>query len=651
VSILSSLRHHLFGGFQESARSVGMLSVLGLLIGLALVAVADLLHAHETIYLTILEHVGMGFIVAAIAVFGYEWRSHSKITLELSSRLTSLLVATGKEALDRALDELIPTENRDLPAVLRGFSQDCRSVILAISSLALSTRRLDHHYASFLAGLHRSIVKQNADGLLDLQAGRLAMFQAPDTGAVLADEILAAQMRATQKQECYQAISDLASWKDKKLDDFLAASVAALKRGVHIQRIFNITDAIVGSFGTSDEAVLRRHLELAQQWKPKRGRPGYEVRLYGPSERSRSNRALANDLDHIHVGIFCIDNGEKVRYEVAGRDLSNLLIAKNSVSRMPIDFEHLWSDSTYLTQSTIDELNTLSLRTRTEVTAKTSHQRNLALIRTLGRFLTRQIDEVVTQAPEVRIASTELGDGPAAEGDTVVLEKYAEVVLANTGTGAVLQRAIIPQFREAQFSDLLLTSYMQRLQENNTYLAISELAEWQGERLGYLRQETESAVRNRGVNVRRVLHALREETTLLSKDDILAILNLHLSDSQRWSQDKGRYEVRYFGRSELVRAYEEPLADKPFTAFEDFGLFTIANVMTRFRSGDWQRGREVVATRDASKDLDLFERLWNHSTPLDQKIILKAAEDLQRTSGTKNTRQIDVNPTFDAAHA
>jgi hypothetical protein len=64
------------------------------------------------------EHVGIGLIVAGIAVFGYEFRSAARDLLERIDRLQGMIDARAQEGLQACLSELLPDDHHvDNPAI------------------------------------------------------------------------------------------------------------------------------------------------------------------------------------------------------------------------------------------------------------------------------------------------------------------------------------------------------------------------------------------------------------------------------------------------------------------------------------------------------------------------------------------------------
>jgi hypothetical protein len=77
--------------------------VLGLGIGLIILPHQIQWFENHALIALVIEHLGLGFLVSSIAVFGYEWRSHTKMAVELSEKLAKILTERGKEALKLSL--------------------------------------------------------------------------------------------------------------------------------------------------------------------------------------------------------------------------------------------------------------------------------------------------------------------------------------------------------------------------------------------------------------------------------------------------------------------------------------------------------------------------------------------------------------------
>ncbi|MES1244455.1 MAG: hypothetical protein ABUT39_22815 [Acidobacteriota bacterium] len=369
MSFLKHILSRIFEGFDSAVAHVGGLSATGIVLGFGLLWLKERLGlTPDTTAGVLVEHLGMGFIVSAIAVFGYEWKGHSKANRELSHRLLDALAAQGEASLDHGLAQLI--DQRKLPEGARDVAKHCKTVIMSISKLLQAGDRVTDHYVNFVSGLLRAVVKRNAEALVDLhQREDEVTFRVPANAAVLADDILAEQMKAMNRGDSYDVVSDLSSWDDK-LQDFFYATRDAVHNGVTVRRIFNLfhigRDPLTI---TKTMKVLEQHLSATKEWQDSRrwGKGKYQVKVFSSIERNDSKatsvRAITEaNLREMHFGIFNLKSQhgkvQRVRFRVTEPDLSELLISRNPEEiRSDINsFELLWRYSADLTKETIDKV-------------------------------------------------------------------------------------------------------------------------------------------------------------------------------------------------------------------------------------------------------------------------------------------------------
>src|ERR1044072_9184193 len=76
--------------FGPAVKSALLYTLMGVIVGILLLwwqHYLEEIHYPFVYCIKFLEHLGVGFIVSAIAVFFYEWGAHIKDTVELSSKL------------------------------------------------------------------------------------------------------------------------------------------------------------------------------------------------------------------------------------------------------------------------------------------------------------------------------------------------------------------------------------------------------------------------------------------------------------------------------------------------------------------------------------------------------------------------------------
>lgn len=618
-----------FAGLWKTARSsAGVISAVGLAVGLALAASTVKVPYFERHPLTrlIVEHVGLGLIVAAISVFGYEWGARWSETIGLSKRLEELLVAQGPQALDRALGELIGFDKRRLPGGARDIAANCTTVIMAISNLLRTPaegarRRVDEQYASFVSGLLKSVVAKNADALVNLRQKAEVRFKVPATAAVLADDILAAQMRALKKGDTYEVVSDLGSWRGEQLQDFSDATRSAVESGVVVQRIFNLFgDAGDNKLtGIDIGNILHSHLAAMTHWKDPRRRGRYVAKVFGTYEKATNlfTQLTEARLATTHFGIFKLGPAALVQFRVTKDDLSEIMISRDpdEAKEQSQLFATLWEISSELSEATILRLTKEHEVETGKATERRRDRHREENERLLGERLLARLQEMLRDGGEIFVAT----DGNA--GKTEVLDEwtlahgFTSVRMTREPGGSPLE-VVVPAF-SGTAADLVLAANMKQLEEKETYDAISDLTSWQGNGLVRLRQETEAAVK-KGAVVRRIFHVFRDEAAAVEPAEITAILAQHVKDSFRWSKERGQYLVRFFGTTELKMAIAAGRSMADLVQVEDFGIFGSRGNWTRFRVDAKDLARFSVASEHAliECDVDRFQSIWQFANEI-----------------------------------
>jgi hypothetical protein len=322
------------------------------------------------------EHLGIGFIVAALAVLFYEWGAHLKETVELNKRLIGSLAeakviikslnlteilytrieTNTTRGLKKCLDTLIigPTCPKDSQH-LQDASSKCENLILAISSLREPARWCNKQYIEFLTKHIDEVVGHNARALSSLRSGPRD-FHVPPTAARMADEVLAKQMEAMEEGDRYDVISDISSWQPPQLGTFFEKTEAAVtQRNVKVRRVLNFLPYARGSRSRSlplkCEEILKRHLEASENWKGRTAEASYELKILWPKgletllEDARVNQ-LTN-METLHFGLF-IHRNECVKFSVTEIDLSDMELRWqewNEDHKDGVTFKAVWDAS------------------------------------------------------------------------------------------------------------------------------------------------------------------------------------------------------------------------------------------------------------------------------------------------------------------
>ena len=388
----------------------------GIVTGVTLVVVAKLVKAvseqaragtlRELLGLvgSLVEHLGMGFIVAAIAVLFYEWGAHIKDAVlitkgaiqvagqlkdnvtdvaqsvqHLQEQTTAVTKITGSanRILNR-LDEMSnPVVERALTATLeqalRGPTN--RPIVEDLVKFVLSLKDLGEHgdwaregYVCYLGALLHTATK-NAHPLCKLstqlqdEKGATAEWHVDvPSPAELTDIMLAEQMKLLPASGRYSVVSNAGSWQGGQLVKLHRESeIAVKKRGVKIRRIFAMADRHAHRLGVKRDEVKRmfkQHLAASQAWKSKSG--SYGVKLLDSASLSVLDPRLrepAQSLLERHFGVFQRP-GERhcVRVGVSSPNLADLKISGLAPGSEELtDFDDVWHALPELTVRQIDD--------------------------------------------------------------------------------------------------------------------------------------------------------------------------------------------------------------------------------------------------------------------------------------------------------
>ena len=380
-------------GFQRAVkviRSDWFFIFSGLFVGIACIWCSqnlDLLHNHQTTRLVI-EHLGMGLIVASIAVFGYEWRSQAKKaqeqceqlllslfavdklrqTTECSVGLISFLKGEGGRSLENVLSAMLGPRRQSL-------CKELKETVDNIFDIAQNQTWMSEVYLNFIEGLLQQFVTKNAKALNQVNNGGEGDFHAPANAASIADDFLSRQICIAKPGDSYVVISDISSWRDAKLDLFRKESLEAIKKGVNIRRVFNLflddlphpSDYSYVELRKRTIKVLRTHLKYTVKLANAKG--NYEVKVLADSEVRNlveNSQYHATDIQRAHFGIFqhhrTHDTPEAViRCKVEMTNLSAMKISCDSteIARDLKWFDDIWYAATDLSENKIVEIDNL----------------------------------------------------------------------------------------------------------------------------------------------------------------------------------------------------------------------------------------------------------------------------------------------------
>lgn len=217
---------------------------LAFAIGASLLTAATLLEGKSFDHVAVsgLEHLGMAFFVAAIAVFGYEWQSHYKELFakikEVNTAISDLRELVKSEArvtIEKGLHALFPDDSHELNRQIRVSLQHIVQSIDVTEAARAWNRDV---YIALVAGMLKSA--SDSSRLTDVLPNQTGWFELTiPTATELADFMLAAQMNALQQGDKYIVVSDFSSWTAATdLDAFKRATQNAFAKGVTVMRLF-----------------------------------------------------------------------------------------------------------------------------------------------------------------------------------------------------------------------------------------------------------------------------------------------------------------------------------------------------------------------------------------------------------------------------
>lgn len=386
---------------SQAWEEVGRNVVVGLSLGAACVILGAFIEKwidHENVVTKLIEHLGMGFFVAAIAVFFYEWGAHLKDSLRLREdsmhlrsdsmqlRSDSMLLRDDSVKLSTELKEIrdaVATnalENVFL-ANLRGEGSD--KMVHNLGVLVHHLKGLQEQgdwvkegYIQFLGHSLENLTK-NAERLCNLSTPQKqdhnefhVIARSPATST---DDILAEQMRLLPHGSRYSVVSNIESWEGGQLSELGRASEMAVRKGVHIRRIF-----VLGGDGANRSTtpleetrqVLLDHCNAAKSWTSGVGGK-YEMRILDV-DRLQSlrlvSKKVADAVEFVfdtHYGVFERDQELYcLRVEVSEKDLSDLRMTRmapasaTELQRFNTAWEKLLPDvpTSYTIQDALDRL-------------------------------------------------------------------------------------------------------------------------------------------------------------------------------------------------------------------------------------------------------------------------------------------------------
>jgi hypothetical protein len=301
--------------FTPAFKSSWPYTLLGLIVGIALVFLAKFLspsgsegqaQGEETVVHLVVEHLGMGFLVSAIAVFFYEWGAHIRKALELAEQLSSTIkhdlapiaMAAGEAALLRGLESLLKDNSAVGGKHVTEVISDVEKLVKALCGIQQGRIWIKEEYIAYIADLLRA-VRENAECLQKLGDGDEHRLIVPVGGEDLVDAILSAQIRSLDADDSYDVLSNLASWRGGGLRDLRKATKEAVDRKVSVRRVFN-TLFYVEMRQDEVRKILLEQLKDMNDWGQE-----FQVKVLRREDLDKGASALmVEDVKISHFGIF-----------------------------------------------------------------------------------------------------------------------------------------------------------------------------------------------------------------------------------------------------------------------------------------------------------------------------------------------------------
>jgi hypothetical protein len=321
---------HLFGILRE----VGLVAMTGLAFGLLFAVGGELLAEHNDGLLKIagylVKDLGIGLVVSAFAVYGYELiRDISGMVDEAQDLRASIgSLATIRCKMEEALKAISDFGN-PLKALERNLASlfpedELRKPLLNLVDRALALRGAvdraeGNGHLKLLGWFINTYATANANQLFQLHQGirektpsSQFKYIEPDTRKV-AQQILIAQMQDLSEHDHYRSFTNVLAYAEGQFNKFTQTVTEASRKHVLTRRIFNVCNFELNKELRSEKqfqlakTIVQEHVRLAT------GNKYYEVRFFG---RSLIDRCLIprnidfrdaphlQDLTRSYFGLF-----------------------------------------------------------------------------------------------------------------------------------------------------------------------------------------------------------------------------------------------------------------------------------------------------------------------------------------------------------
>lgn len=309
----------------------------GAILGVVFMLLGEATKPHIDVIPALLAELGTGFIVACIAVFGYEYLRDVSGVIEEQDEFRRQ-VALFKEINERAADQAL---SDDLLRVLNHPKLTGELVATVQQAIDINARsRLVHASPGMAsaAGLEPIILHSDAclNLLADLTHDSLTFAQTlnqfhedvsnryvapggrdyslPDPREV-AGKVLSMLLSSLESGDYYKSVANVLFYEHTLMAMFEHAAAAACDRGVVIQRLFNVSNFEEGALGMQRfqvcKNIIRAH-QFLQKRIEARHPGGYQIRFYGSAlgafvheQFNPVNCPHLAELPQAYFGLFC----------------------------------------------------------------------------------------------------------------------------------------------------------------------------------------------------------------------------------------------------------------------------------------------------------------------------------------------------------
>jgi len=306
----------------------------GAVLGIVFLIAGEIIPNLPHVISALLKEIGTGFIVACIAVFGYEYLRHVSGVVEAQAEFRDQ-ISLLKEISERASHDAL---REDLRRVLMNHKKLSDAVVETVQP---AVDMCDRSRADVLdpassganilqCGSCLNLLAEVAhDSLLSI-ANTVNSFhddvlkryispggheyRLPDSREI-AGKVLSLLLSSLERGDYYKSVANVFFYQNTLMGKFEKAAEAACGRGIVIQRVFNLTNLESGPLSEERfrecRAIIRAHLLLQKKIEEKH-RGGYQIRFYG-SALSPFVHECFNPADCPHLsalprsyfGLFC----------------------------------------------------------------------------------------------------------------------------------------------------------------------------------------------------------------------------------------------------------------------------------------------------------------------------------------------------------